>query len=145
MSEAWTPPGNAAVAIFSAVQIIVLNIYYSKLAIDLNNQENHRFVFLCALYVHDALSSMTLPFHLLAPSTHIYKTHRTDTDYDDALIAKLYVFYFVNSYAALYYIAFVKVRTFSFCLKRAVCVFREVVLFHVSTLLCFYLNRPTWT
>ena len=54
VSEAWTPPGNAAVAIFSAVQIIVLNIYYSKLAIDLNNQENHRFVFLCALYVHDA-------------------------------------------------------------------------------------------
>lgn len=43
VSEAWTPPGNAAVAIFSAVQIIVLNIYYSQLAIDLNNQENHRY------------------------------------------------------------------------------------------------------
>jgi len=42
VSEAWTPPGNAAVAIFSAVQIIVLNIYYSQLAINLNNQENHR-------------------------------------------------------------------------------------------------------
>lgn len=37
-------------------------------------------------------------------------TCRTDTDYDDALIAKLYVFMFVNSYAALFFIAFIKVR-----------------------------------
>lgn len=36
-------------------------------------------------------------------------THRTDTDYDDALIAKLYVFMFVNSYASLFFVAFVKV------------------------------------
>ena len=36
--------------------------------------------------------------------------HRTDTEYDDALIAKLYVFMFVNSYASLYFIAFIKVR-----------------------------------
>lgn len=42
VSEAWTPAGNAGVAILSAVQIIVLNMYYSGLAIDLNNQENHR-------------------------------------------------------------------------------------------------------
>jgi hypothetical protein len=34
---------------------------------------------------------------------------RTDTDYDDALIAKLYIFMFVNSYAALFFVAFIKV------------------------------------
>jgi hypothetical protein len=35
--------------------------------------------------------------------------NRTDTDYDDALIAKLYIFMFVNSYAALFFVAFIKV------------------------------------
>jgi hypothetical protein len=35
--------------------------------------------------------------------------YRTDTDYDDALIAKLYIFMFVNSYAALFFVAFIKV------------------------------------
>jgi hypothetical protein len=39
---------------------------------------------------------------------------RTDTDYDDALIAKLYIFMFVNSYAALFFVAFIKVG-FAWC------------------------------
>lgn len=38
---------------------------------------------------------------------------RTDTDYDDALIAKLYVFMFVNSYASLFFVAFVKVSAWA--------------------------------
>ena len=37
--------------------------------------------------------------------TYIY---RTDTAYDDALIVKLFVFMFINSYASMYYIAFIK-------------------------------------
>jgi len=37
-----------------------------------------------------------------------WENHRTDTDYSDALIAKTFVFQFVNSYISLYYIAFVK-------------------------------------
>jgi hypothetical protein len=32
----------------------------------------------------------------------------TDTAYEDALIGKTFVFMFVNSFAALFYIAFVK-------------------------------------
>ena len=40
---------------------------------------------------------------------------RTDTDYDDALIAKLYVFMFVNSYAALFFVAFIKVGRYTAC------------------------------
>lgn len=34
--------------------------------------------------------------------------HRTDTEYDDALIGKLFCFSFVNSYASLFFIAFIK-------------------------------------
>mmetsp|Transcript_2675 Transcript_2675/g.4513 ORF Transcript_2675/g.4513 Transcript_2675/m.4513 type:complete len:767 (+) Transcript_2675:110-2410(+) len=36
------------------------------------------------------------------------ENHRTDTEYEDALIAKTFMFQFVNSYATFYYTAFVK-------------------------------------
>jgi len=61
-----------AASIVNAVAIIILNMVYFKIAVALNNWENHR----------------------------------TDTDYEDALIAKTFVFQFVNSYIMLYYIAF---------------------------------------
>mmetsp|Transcript_20422 Transcript_20422/g.69393 ORF Transcript_20422/g.69393 Transcript_20422/m.69393 type:complete len:748 (+) Transcript_20422:84-2327(+) len=44
----------------------------------------------------------------LALKFNDYENHRTDTEYEDALIAKVFVFQFVNSYAALFYIAFIK-------------------------------------
>ena len=34
------------------------------------------------------------------------ENHRTQTEYDDALIIKLFAFQFCNSYSSLYYIAF---------------------------------------
>jgi len=37
-----------------------------------------------------------------------FENHRTDTHYEDALIGKTFVFQFVNSFASLFYIAFVK-------------------------------------
>ncbi|KAJ1396497.1 calcium-activated chloride channel-domain-containing protein [Ochromonadaceae sp. CCMP2298] len=55
--------GNGLVSVLQAVSIVVLNTFYSNMAVDLNNNENHR----------------------------------TDTEYDDSLIGKLYVFQFVNS------------------------------------------------
>lgn len=36
------------------------------------------------------------------------ENHRTDTEYDDSLIAKLFAFSFINSYASLFFIAFIK-------------------------------------
>ena len=36
------------------------------------------------------------------------ENHRTDTAYEDALIAKTFLFQFVNSYASCFYIAFIK-------------------------------------
>lgn len=36
------------------------------------------------------------------------ENHRTDTAYEDNLIAKTFMFQFVNSYASLVYIAFIK-------------------------------------
>jgi hypothetical protein len=37
-----------------------------------------------------------------------FENHRTDTDYEDNLVAKVFVFQLVNSFAALTYVAFVK-------------------------------------
>ncbi|KDO33292.1 hypothetical protein SPRG_02101 [Saprolegnia parasitica CBS 223.65] len=37
-----------------------------------------------------------------------YENHQTNTQYEDNLIAKAFLFQFVNSYASLFYIAFVK-------------------------------------
>lgn len=39
---------------------------------------------------------------------HSQENHRTDTAYEDNLIAKTFMFQFVNSYASLAYIAFIK-------------------------------------
>lgn len=43
VSDGVAPVGNAAVAILSAVQIVLLNMYYSDLATSLNDNENHRY------------------------------------------------------------------------------------------------------
>eukprot|EP00904_Undaria_pinnatifida_P001081 jgi/Undpi1/10974/HiC_scaffold_30.g13275.m1 len=43
------------------------------------------------------------------------ENHRTDTVFEDTLIAKLAVFQFVNSYASLFYIAFVQPYTTTGC------------------------------
>jgi len=40
-----------------------------------------------------------------------WENHRTQSDFDNALIFKIIMFYFVNSYTSLYYIAFFKAKT----------------------------------
>ena len=37
-----------------------------------------------------------------------FENHRTDTEYEDALIAKTFIFQFVNSFASMFYIGFIK-------------------------------------
>jgi hypothetical protein len=63
-------------AILNLIGISVLNIIYGKIAVILNDWENHQ----------------------------------KQTDYDDALTFKFFIFTFVNSYTSIFYIAFFKVR-----------------------------------
>lgn len=58
----------------NAVQIMVMNVIYEKVAERLTDKENHR----------------------------------TETEYEDALISKTFSFQFVNSFMALIYLAFIK-------------------------------------
>jgi hypothetical protein len=47
-------------------------------------------------------------FGEIALKLNNFENHRTDTDYEDSLISKTFCFQFVNSFASLFYIAFVK-------------------------------------
>lgn len=73
------PLGSAVASIILSVVILIFNSLYSRIAIVLNNYENHR----------------------------------TDTEYEDALIIKTFLFQMVNSYGALFYIAFLKEPVFN--------------------------------
>ena len=37
-----------------------------------------------------------------------YENHRTETEYEDNLISKIFIFQLVNSFAALTYVSFIK-------------------------------------
>jgi hypothetical protein len=51
---------------------------------------------------------MNLIYGQVAVRLTDYENHRTDTEYEDSLIGKTFVFQFVNSFAALFYITFIK-------------------------------------
>jgi hypothetical protein len=51
---------------------------------------------------------MNLIYGQVAVRLTDYENHRTDTEYEDSLIGKTFVFQFVNSFAALFYITFLK-------------------------------------
>lgn len=42
-----------------------------------------------------------------AVRTTLYENHRTDTEYEDSMISKTFVFQFVNSYSSFFFIAFI--------------------------------------
>lgn len=44
----------------------------------------------------------------MAQKLNNFENHRTDTEFEDHLIAKTFLFQFVNSYASLFYVAFIK-------------------------------------
>jgi len=64
--------GTSITSAINAIQIMIFNVIYSKIALKLNSYENHR----------------------------------TDTEYYDHLIAKMFLFKFVNSYSSLFWYAY---------------------------------------
>mmetsp|Transcript_21883 Transcript_21883/g.36229 ORF Transcript_21883/g.36229 Transcript_21883/m.36229 type:complete len:738 (+) Transcript_21883:131-2344(+) len=67
-------PSSIIGGLLFTISIQLFNFFYGKLAVYLNDRENHR----------------------------------TDTDYQDALIFKVFLFQFVNSYVSFFYVAYVK-------------------------------------
>ncbi|KAJ1427837.1 calcium-activated chloride channel-domain-containing protein [Ochromonadaceae sp. CCMP2298] len=58
--------------------------------------------------VANAVSIQTLNYvyYFLATALSERENHRTDTEFEDSMIIKLFLFQFVNSYASFYYLAF---------------------------------------
>eukprot|EP00604_Paraphysomonas_vestita_P001703 CAMPEP_0174817746 /NCGR_PEP_ID=MMETSP1107-20130205/254_1 /TAXON_ID=36770 /ORGANISM="Paraphysomonas vestita, Strain GFlagA" /LENGTH=652 /DNA_ID=CAMNT_0016028733 /DNA_START=1071 /DNA_END=3029 /DNA_ORIENTATION=+ len=53
------------------------------------------------------ISVFNLIYSFVADKLTERENHRTDTEYEDSMISKLFLFQFVNSYASFFYIAFV--------------------------------------
>lgn len=51
---------------------------------------------------------MNVLWKTVAVKLNNWENHRTDSDYENSLIFKIFAFYFVNSYTSLFYIAFFK-------------------------------------
>ncbi|CAN0416237.1 unnamed protein product [Pylaiella littoralis] len=77
------------------------------------DESNSYFLYTYGSYVSSFLLSMEIQimnfvYKKVAIWTTERENHRTDTVFEDMLIAKLAIFQFVNSYASLFYIAFVQ-------------------------------------
>ena len=98
------------VSIVAAVQVVALNMVYNQFAVDLNDAENHRSVVMKMMMVIMMVMIMIMIINNTIKTLHIVHNiiYRRETDHEDSLIAKLFVFTFINSYASLFYIAFVK-------------------------------------
>lgn len=70
---------------------------------------------LAALVNATQIQIMNLVYGTLAKYMTKWENHRTDTEFEDALIAKTFVFQFVNSYSSLVYIAFIKAHVGDSC------------------------------
>jgi hypothetical protein len=65
--------------------------------------------FLCLfLHYYSVYQVLNAIYGSVAIALNDYENHRTDTQYEDALIAKTFIFQYVNSFASLFYISFVK-------------------------------------
>lgn len=65
-----------------------------------------------SIYAASGVNAVTIPLinivcTYMATELTEYENRRTDSDFEDALIMKLFVFYFVNSYASFFYIGFI--------------------------------------
>ena len=82
-------------AVFQLVCILLLNIVYRYLAKKFTDWGN------CAWPEH-----ATFCVHFSCSQSS--ELHKTQTEYDDSFIVKIYLFQFVNYYSSIFYIAFFK-------------------------------------
>eukprot|EP01083_Nonionella_stella_P119181 356141_1 len=86
----------------SITAIIVLRIYVTQTTSQYGN------------YMIAAANSIVIMFFnnvygLIAEKLNSWENYKTETEYENNLIIKIFIFRFINSYASLYYIAFFRV------------------------------------
>ena len=92
---------GAVAIIFLLKAIMSLNKNFQVSGIQLGNIISGVMNALQILFFNSVYGDMALKLN------H-YENHRTDTEFEDALIAKTFAFQFVNSFTSMFYIAFMK-------------------------------------
>lgn len=94
---------------------IVALLFYIKITMNNNGLEDYAGV---VVPVANAVQVAVLNdvYVKYAQDLNNYENHRTQVEFEDALILKLFAFHFVNSYSALIYIAFIKESMGDACL-----------------------------
>jgi hypothetical protein len=87
----------------NAVQIIIMNAVSW-----LSFPPRSSLSMTCASYLRDACPISSQVYEKVAIALTDAENHRTETAYEDALIAKTFSFQFVNSFMSLIYVAFIK-------------------------------------
>jgi len=97
-------------AMIGAVVVAVAFVYFLQLKL---YQSHNSFLHTYSIYIGSGLMSVQINifnaiYGWVSVLLNDYENHRTNTTYEDSLIYKTFVFQFINSYASLFYTAFVK-------------------------------------
>ena len=92
------------------VLIVIIGLFVIRILLE------NRFTFygialgpiLVGLIMAVQIQVLNLLYEMIAIKLNDYENHRTDTQYEDSLIGKTFLFQFINSFANMFYIAFVK-------------------------------------
>jgi hypothetical protein len=97
------------VVIFSVIGIMVYKIFVTRVA------PGDSFLPLTGGIMNAIIIGILNFFYgMLAEGLNDWENHKTQTEYDDKLIGKTFLFQFINSYISLFYIAYFKDRTIIF-------------------------------
>lgn len=91
----------AVIAIIFAIRIAMTSSKFTLAGIDLSGV-------VASILIALQIQFLNGFFGEIAIKLNNYENHRTDTEYEDALISKTFSFQFVNAFASLFYIAFIK-------------------------------------
>lgn len=107
--------GQSAIVVGSMIALvlaIVGSIFYFKIVMTLSGTlvvDNVQMAGTIASLLNAVqIQVMNYVYGSVAVYLNEYENHRTETIYEDALIGKTFIFQFVNSFASLFYISFVK-------------------------------------
>jgi len=86
---------------------VVAGIYQLRLVLQTKPGVGVAASFIASILNAIQITVLNLVYQSLAKVLTDLENHRTDTNYEDSMITKLFMFQFVNSYASFFYIAFV--------------------------------------
>ncbi|XP_067889728.1 anoctamin-7-like [Heterodontus francisci] len=96
--------------VFASLIAVVIYKTWARLRITTSNSVESFLLTTVAAALLNVVSIIILGkvYHIIAVKMTDWENHRTQTNYSDALILKLFAFHFANSYSSLFYIAFLR-------------------------------------